>query len=213
MNRMIIWHIHYIYGNTVYATSPSTAPGTTVTLTASGLSQYTSYSVKVRATETASRKIMGWEGCRKHKDLLLRSAGTALTRTTAVEVLLVRNQDSPWNHVRVHGFIKLWAITPIVIQVIAKSAGKSTSEYYVYRCSYLGSHERRDDLCSYHSKYYEGQACTKGLYRACSGCGSTNEYRHDKVPCSHGKTTAHCPHGKYQSHTVNCEHGNAGRHD
>ena len=45
-----------MYGGTVYATSASVSSGTTVTLTASGLSQYTSYSVKVRATETSTKE-------------------------------------------------------------------------------------------------------------------------------------------------------------
>ena len=40
------------------ATSSSVASGTTVTLTANGLAQYTYYYVKVRATETYSRTLI-----------------------------------------------------------------------------------------------------------------------------------------------------------
>ena len=190
-------------GGLAKETSASVVSGTTVTLTASGLSQYTNYPVKVRVTETSTtdkfwdekelenirtycqggRTCSGWKTC---------SGGTLC--------------DGPFDDVitctKCDGRGAFYRVCDCALHNAAS----------VKKCPWCG-HGGHDKHCTANKKTGDCEDCQgKGKIYRCSH----SEISSHSIPCTHGEISSHriaCSHGYTTSHTIFCSHGYGVKHD
>ena len=179
------------------ATSAQTTSGNQVSLTATGLSQYTTYYYYIIAKDSYTQTKGSTSSVRTY------CSGTGLTCNGPFSAYVNCYNCSGTGEVKCQGSIEESFRSGNWVNGRCDSCGGQMSLYYhyVYYCSECGTTVATYDYCFPCGNVRPGNVPTshESSCKVCSGTGKVNQ-------------STSCSHGKYSSHSY-CSHGYTSQHD